>query len=114
MEDKTNEAGIVEIKKKEQKKGKIQKEQKKEFRKPIVEEEMEIARMIEIRMVEKMVPRRFYKYLEMFEKKKSERMPTRKIWDYAIDLREGFVPKKEKIYPLSRIERKEVQEFVKN
>jgi len=40
---------------------------------------MEIVRMIEIRMVEKMVPRRFYKYLKMFEKKKSERMPTRKI-----------------------------------
>ena len=58
MEDKTNEAGIVEIKKKEQKKGKIQKEQKKEFRKPIVKEEMGI----EIKMVEKMVPRRFYKY----------------------------------------------------
>ena len=50
----------------------------------------------------------------MFEKKKLERMLTRKICDYAIDLREGFVPKKEKIYPLSRIEKKEVQEFVKN
>ncbi len=35
----------------------------------------------------------------------------RKAWDHAIDLREGFVPKKGKIYLLSRIEREEVQEF---
>ena len=32
----------------------------------------------------------------------------RKIWDHAIDLRKGFVPTKGKIYPLLRIERKEV------
>ena len=50
----------------------------------------------------------------MFEKKESERMPIRKTWDHAIDLREGFVPKKEKIYPLSRIKREEVQKFVRD
>jgi len=50
----------------------------------------------------------------MFEKKNLERMPIRKAWDHAIDLRKGFVPKKSKIYPLSRVEREEVQEFVKN
>jgi len=38
----------------------------------------------------------------------------RKTWDHAIDLREGFVPKKGKIYPLSRVEREEVQEFMKD
>ena len=95
-----------------------------EFRKPIVEKEIEIVGieekqeeeeyLIEIRMVEEMVPRRFYKYLKMFEKKKLEKMPIRKIWNYAIDLREEFVPKKGKIYSLSRIEREEVQEFLKN
>ena len=52
--------------------------------------------------------------MKVFEKKDSERMPTRKAWDYAIDLREGFVPKKGKIYLLSRVEREEVQEFVKD
>ena len=41
-------------------------------------------------------------------------MLMRKAWDHAIDLREGFVLKKGKIYPLSRVEREEVQEFVKN
>ena len=50
----------------------------------------------------------------MFKKKNSERMLTRKTCDHAIDLREGFVPKKDKIYPLSRVEREEVQEFVRD
>ena len=40
-------------------------------------------------------------------------MPTRKIWDHAIDVKEGFVPQKGKVYPLSREEREEVREFVK-
>jgi len=66
----------------------MKREKKKEFRKPTVEEEIEIARMIEekqkeeedlmeIRMVEKVVPRRFHKYLKIF-KKESEKMLTRK------------------------------------
>ena len=38
----------------------------------------------------------------------------RKAWDHAIDLREEFVPKKGKIYPLSRVKREKVQEFVKD
>jgi len=50
--------------------------------------------LIEIRMVEKIVPWRFHKYLKVFEKNESERMLTRKTWDYVIDLREGFVLKK--------------------
>ena len=91
----------------------------------MIEEKMKIVRMveekqkeeedsIEIRMVKEMVPRRFYKYLKVFEKKASERMPMRKTWNHAIDLRKGFVPKKRKIYLLSRIEREEVQKFVKD
>ena len=52
--------------------------------------------------------------MKVFEKKDSERMLIRKAWDHVIDLREGFVPKKDKIYPLLRIEREKVQEFVKD
>jgi len=69
---------------------------------------------MELRATNEIVPRQFHKYLKMFEKKDSERMPMRKAWDHAIDLREGFVPKKGKIYPLSRVEKEEVQEFVKD
>ena len=39
-------------------------------------------------------------------------MPVCKTWDHAIDLQEEFVPRKSRIYPLSRIEREEVQAFV--
>jgi len=49
----------------------------------------------------------------MFGKKQLERMPTRKLWDHVIDVKEGFILKKGKIYPLSREEREEVREFVK-
>ena len=49
----------------------------------------------------------------MFGKKQSERMPIRKVWDYMIDVKEGFILRKEKVYPLSREVRKEVREFIK-
>jgi len=78
------------------------------------EDEDEDEDLIELRAAEEMVPRQFHKYLKVFEKKESERMLTRKAWDHAIDLREDFVPKKEKIYLLSRVEREEVQEFMKD
>jgi len=55
------------------------------------EEELDEKDMIVVRKTEEMVPRRFYKYLKVFEKKESERMLMRKAWDHAIDLREGFV-----------------------
>ena len=80
----------------------------------IEEKQAEEKDLIEIRIVEEIASKRFHKYWKVFEKKKSKRMPIRKIWDYAIDLKEGFVPKKRKIYLLSRIERKEVSEFLKN
>jgi len=40
-------------------------------------------------------------------------MLTRKIWDYAIEMKERFVLRKWKVYPLLREERKEVCEFIK-
>ena len=61
----------------------------------------------------KLVPKKFYKWIKVFGKKQSERMPTRKLWDHAIDVKEGFMLRKEKVYPLSREEREEVREFVK-
>jgi len=37
----------------------------------------------------------------------------RKPWDHAINLKEDFVPKKRRTYLMSRQEKEEVQEFVK-
>jgi len=56
---------------------------------------------------------KFHKWIKVFGKKQSERMPTRKLWDHAIEVKKGFVPKKGKVYPLSREGREEVREFVK-
>ncbi len=39
-------------------------------------------------------------------------MPIRKQWDYTIDMKEGFIPKKRKVYLLSREEREEMREFI--
>jgi len=49
----------------------------------------------------------------VFRKVESEIMPMRKVWDYAIDLKETFKPQKGRIYPLSKNER-EVQNFVED
>jgi len=40
-------------------------------------------------------------------------MLTRKVWDHVIEVKERFVPRKRKVYLLSREEREEVHEFIK-
>jgi len=60
----------------------------------------------------KLVPERFHRWIKVFGKKQLERMPTQKIWDHIINMKEGFVPRKGKVYPLLREERKEVREFI--
>jgi len=62
--------------------------------------------------IEEMVSKRFLKWRKVFGKVESERMPIRKIWDHAIDLKETFKPQKGRIYPLSKNEREEIQNFV--
>jgi len=44
------------------------------------------------RKIKEMVPKKFLKWRKVFGKVESERMPTRKIWDHAIDLKETFKP----------------------
>ena len=61
-----------------------------------------------------MVPKKFLKWRKVFGKIELERMLTRKVWDHAIDLKETFKLRKERIYPLSKNEREEVQNFVED
>jgi len=77
----------------------------------IWDEEEEVAKF-EVE-AKKLVPEKFHRWIKVFGKKQSERMPMRKLWDYAINVKEGFMPRKGKVYPLSREEREEVREFVK-
>jgi len=72
------------------------------------EEEMEV----DYQKIESMVPKQFHQWLKVFGKVELERMPVRKVWDHAIDVKEDFRPSKAKVYPLSRNEREEVQKFV--
>jgi len=62
----------------------------------------------------KLVPQRFWKWKKVFGKRESERMPVRKAWDHVIELKEGFMPKKGKVYSLSKEEREEVQAFIED
>ena len=62
--------------------------------------------------IKEMVPQRFLKQKKVFGKVELERIPMRKIWDHAIDLKEMFKLQKRRIYPLSRDKREEVQNFI--
>jgi len=64
--------------------------------------------------LKKLVPKRFWKWKKVFGKKELERIPVQKAWDHAIELKEGFIPRKGKVYSLLREEREEVQVFIED
>jgi len=66
------------------------------------------------KIVEELVLRRFWKWKKVFRKAESERMLVQKPWDHTIELKEGFVLRKGKVYSLSRDKREEVQAFVED
>ena len=98
-------------KRKKQKKGKTMEVKRVAEEWEIWEEEEEAAKS-EVE-AKKLVPEKFHEWIKVFGKKQSKRMPMWKVWDHAIDVKEGFIPRKGKVYPLSRNEREEVREFVK-
>jgi len=83
-----------------------QEREKKEVKKIEKDENEETLR--------KLVPQRFWKWKKVFGKRESERIPVQKAWDHTIELKEEFIPKKGKVYSLSREEREEVQSFVED
>ena len=98
-------------KKKMRKKGKTMEVKKVAEEWEIWDEEEEVAKLEA--ESKKLVPEKFHRWIKVFGKKQSERMPIRKLWDHVIDVKEGFMPRKGKVYPLSREKREEVREFVK-
>jgi len=66
------------------------------------------------RKIKEMVLKKFLKWRKVFGKVESERIPMRKVWNHAIDLKEIFKPQKGRIYSLSKNEREEVQNFVED
>jgi len=124
VEASAREVRMGETKGRRGKRGSREKERKKKQKKRKMVEVRKVAEEWEIwdekeeaakseEEAKKLVPEKFHRWIKVFGKKQSERMPTRKLWDHAIDVKEGFMPRKEKVYPLSREEREEVREFVK-
>jgi len=99
-----------EDKKRKQKKGKTMEVRKVAEKWEIWDEEEEAARSEA--EAKELVPEKFHKWIKIFGNKQSERMSTRKVWDHAIDVKEVFVLRKGKVYPLSREEREEMREFI--
>ena len=60
----------------------------------------------------KLIPQKFHKWIHVFGKKVSKRMPMKKLWNHVIEMKKRFVPRKGKVYPLSREERGEVHKFI--
>ena len=64
------------------------------------------------KLVEELIPEKYHEHLSMFLKKESERMPLQKPWDHGIELKEEFILRKLKVYPLSPLEQTEVDDFI--
>ena len=60
----------------------------------------------------KLILQRFHKWIHVFGKKASERMSMKKSWNHTIEVKKEFVPRKGKVYPLSREEREEMHKFL--
>lgn len=61
----------------------------------------------------KAVLRKFHKFLKVFVKKESEKLPPRHIWDHKIELKEDFNPKQQPVYHLPPREQDELNKFIK-
>ena len=61
-----------------------------------------------------MVPKEYQKYAKVFSKEESKQYPPKRVWDHAIEFKEGAPDTVDcKVYPLNQVEDVAVQEFVK-
>ena len=61
---------------------------------------------------EELVPNQYHGFRKVFDKQAFDKLPERKPWDHAIELKPGSEPNKCKIYPLSPNEQKELDAFL--
>ena len=59
------------------------------------------------------LPPEYVEYNSVFKKEASECFPERRHWDHAIELRDDFVPKKGRIYPLLPKQQSSLDEWIK-
>ena len=58
------------------------------------------------------MPQRFHKQLKVFGKAELKRIPVRKPWNHAINLKKDFIPKKERTYLILREKKEKVRELM--
>ena len=61
---------------------------------------------------EEMVPKQYHDFRDVFAKESFDRLPPRRPWDHAIELKENVEPPGVKLYPLSLNEQKEMDAFL--
>ncbi|KAF9800514.1 hypothetical protein IEO21_10350 [Rhodonia placenta] len=74
--------------------------------------EEEIKKKV-VKTTEESVPEQYHKFLKVFSKEASERLPERKPYDHAIKLVPGYSTFHSKVYPLSNNEQEELDKFLK-
>src|ERR1700744_5772547 len=62
---------------------------------------------------ESILPTEYEPWRDVFEQKAAERFPKKRPWDHAIELKEDFIPKRGKIYPLSPLQQNTLDEWIK-
>jgi Reverse transcriptase (RNA-dependent DNA polymerase)/gag-polyprotein putative aspartyl protease len=65
-----------------------------------------------IKPLEEAIPRKYHKYLSVFDKKTSERLPSPRSYDHEINLKPDFKPKKIPPYSLNPEETKLARKFI--
>ena len=65
------------------------------------------------RMIEEILPKHCHPYQDVFEKQTFDELPPRRPWDHTIELVEGAKALDCKIYPLSKDEQVQLEEFLK-
>ena len=58
------------------------------------------------------VPPEYHRWLSVFDEKAASRLPEHKPYDHGIDLKEGFIPKVSKIYPMTPEEEELLKKFL--
>src|SRR5437588_4081688 len=51
-------------------------------------------------------------FADVFIERPVGQLPTRKHWDHCVDLKEGFIPQKGRIIPLSTEDVQKIKEFI--
>ena len=63
--------------------------------------------------LEEMLPKPYLSFRDVFSKESFDELPEWKQWDHAIDLKPESQPISMKVYPMSLVERKELDDFLK-